>query len=131
MAEKYPGSGALGRAFIVHLICGRSHRLPPFTRWVYRAAMSCRVELSRGAQKDLQRTPLPIVVRFRAWVDDVERVGLEEARKRPGYHDEPLRGTRAGQRSIRLNRAWRAIYVQHRDGAITLVEVREVNKHEY
>ena len=28
----------------------------------------------------------------------------------PGYHDEPLKGHRAGQRSIRLSRAYRAIY---------------------
>lgn len=93
--------------------------------------MPSRVVLTRQAQKDLQRTPAAILVRFRAWVDDVERSGLEEARKRPGYHDEPLHGSRAGQRSVRLNRAWRAIYIQRRDGSITLVDVHEVNKHAY
>ncbi|STX29298.1 Uncharacterised protein [Legionella beliardensis] len=27
-----------------------------------------------------------------------------ETRKSPGWHDEPLKGERAGQRSIRLNK---------------------------
>jgi hypothetical protein len=34
------------------------------------------------------------------WVDDVEERGLEEVRKIPGWHDEPLKGERKGQRSI-------------------------------
>lgn len=77
---------------------------------------------------------MPIVMKFRAWVDDVEHNGLEEAQKRPGYHDELLRGERAGQRSLRLNRSWRAIYEVKSDGALAigkLVEVKEVNKHAY
>ena len=57
--------------------------------------------------------------------------GLNETRKIPGYHDEPLKGKRAGQRSIRLNRAYRAIYTVEKDGTIKFVEILEVNKHEY
>lgn len=45
------------------------------------------------------------------WALAVETYGLEEVRKVPGYHDEPLKGKRAGQRSIRLSRAYRAIYI--------------------
>jgi proteic killer suppression protein len=56
--------------------------------------------------------------------------GLEEVRKVPGYHDEPLKGSRQGQRSIRLNRAYRAIYVVVQDD-VQFVSVEEVNKHEY
>ena len=52
-------------------------------------------------------------------------------RKLPGYHDEPLKGDRLGQRSIRLNKAYRAIYIQEKDGAINLIIIEEVNKHEY
>lgn len=52
-------------------------------------------------------------------------------RRLPGFHDEPLKGQRQGQRSIRLNRAYRAIYVERHGGEIELVEVMEVNKHEY
>lgn len=61
----------------------------------------------------------------------VERVGLAEVRKLSGYHDEPLKGTRKGQRSIRLNRSYRAIYIEHESGKIQIVEVIEVSKHEY
>ena len=50
-------------------------------------------------------------------------------RKVPGYHDEPLRGKRAGQRSVRLSRSYRAIYMEEMDKV--LVKVLEVNKHEY
>jgi len=56
--------------------------------------------------------------------------GLSEIKKIPGYHDEPLKGKRKGQRSIRLNVAYRAIYVIRED-SITFVEIQEVNKHEY
>ena len=89
------------------------------------------VELTRDAQKDLRKAPALIVGKFRAWVDDVEHNGLQQARKRPGYHDEPLRGQRAGQRSVRLNQAWRAIYEVRADGALAIVQVQEVNKHDY
>ncbi|MFK5953716.1 MAG: hypothetical protein QM498_11705, partial [Desulfobacterium sp.] len=60
---------------------------------------------------------------------DVETFGIEEIRVVPGYHDEPLRGNRAGQRSIRLSKAYRAFYVEHDDTII--IEVIEVNKHDY
>jgi proteic killer suppression protein len=51
-------------------------------------------------------------------------------RKRPGFHDEPLKGKRQGQRSIRLNKAYRAIYeVDPQEPHF--IEVVEVNKHEY
>jgi hypothetical protein len=32
---------------------------------------------------------------------------------------------------VRLNRAFRAIYVEHENGEVELIEVLEVNKHEY
>ena len=35
--------------------------------------------------------------------------GLEEVRKVPGYHDEPLKGDQAGERSIRLSRSYRCL----------------------
>jgi proteic killer suppression protein len=63
-------------------------------------------------------------------VDAVGHKGLSEVRKIPGYHDEPLKGDRKGQRSIRLNIAYRAIYMVVK-GVINFVEIQEVNKHEY
>ena len=89
------------------------------------------VKITRRALKDLKRTPLHIQEKFRAWLVAVNKAGLEETRKRPGWHDEPLQGDRKGQRSIRLNKLWRAIYFIKEDGAIEFVEIIEVTPHDY
>jgi proteic killer suppression protein len=60
----------------------------------------------------------------------VELDGVEEVRKVPEYHDEPLKGARAGQRSIRRSSAYRAIY-EIKGGAAQFVSIEEVSKHEY
>ena len=52
-------------------------------------------------------------------------------RKHKGFHDEPLKGKRRGQRSVRLNRAYRAIYVEREAGKFELIQVLEVNEHGY
>ncbi len=90
-----------------------------------------RVTWDRSVDRQLDRIPEVIVRKFRIWVSLVEESGIREVRKGRGFHDEPLKGRRHGQRSIRLNRAWRAIYVEHETGEIELIEVLEVNKHEY
>ncbi len=90
-----------------------------------------RVVISGAAQKDLARVPRYIAVKLGAWAALVCEVGLDEVRKVPGYHDEPLKGIRKGQRSIRLSRAYRAIYEIGRDGAVEFVSVEEVSKHAY
>lgn len=89
------------------------------------------VILSKQAQADLKKVPIYIRRNLLAWVSGVEVEGLAEIRKIPGYHDEPLKGNRAGERSIRLNRAYRAIYVIRDNGTIEFIEVTEVNKHDY
>jgi len=90
-----------------------------------------RVVIGKQAQKQLRKIPLHIREAFRTWVAAVTDRGLAEVRKVPGYHDEPLSGDRAGQRSVRLNRGWRAFYVQRADGTVEFVEVIEVNHHDY
>ena len=89
------------------------------------------VVFTEKLQKELRAVPIVILKKLRAWVDDVETNGLENARRRPGYHDEPLQGDRRGERSVRLNRSWRAIYVIGAAGDVECVEVHEVNKHDY
>jgi len=89
------------------------------------------VELSGQAKKDLKRVPDYIVDKLETWIDAVEREGLEEVRKISGYHDEPLKGERQGQRSIRLSRSYRAIYRVKPSGVIECVIIEEVTKHEY
>ena len=88
------------------------------------------VHLSKQVKKDLTKVPQFILDKFEAWVEAIKEIGLKETRKIKGYHDEPLKGKRLGQRSVRLNKAYRAIYcVEH--GIIKFIEVLEVNKHEY
>ena len=89
------------------------------------------VMVAASAEKDLRRCPLPIRQKLFVWVASVESRGLEEVRRQPGWHDEPLKGQRRGQRSIRLNRQWRAIYVVLSDGTVEFCEVREVTPHDY
>ena len=89
------------------------------------------VKLSAKATKDLKKIPLPIVIKLQAWIDDVGYRGLTAVRRIPGYHDEPLKGKRKGQRSIRLNIAYRAIYKIDKSGVAYFIQIEEVTKHEY
>ncbi|MDR3490558.1 MAG: type II toxin-antitoxin system RelE/ParE family toxin [Gammaproteobacteria bacterium] len=89
------------------------------------------VKITKLAVKNLKRTPLHIQEKFRAWLVAVNKAGLAETRKRPGWHDEPLHGDRKGQRSIRLNKQWRAIYLIKDDGTIEFVEIIEITPHDY
>lgn len=81
--------------------------------------------------KELRKLPHFIVRKLNKWARDVERLGLEEIRKIPGYHDEPLHGDRKGQRSIRLSKGYRAIYIEYKEGNVRIVSVEEVSNHEY
>jgi len=66
-----------------------------------------------------------------AWIESVEEEGLEATRRVPSFHDEPLKGKRRGQRSIRLSRQWRAIYEIRTDGIAQFVSIEEVTPHVY
>ena len=90
-----------------------------------------KVILTKPAKRALLKMPLHIVRKLQSWIDDVEDAGLSETRKIPGYHDEPLKGNRAGQRSIRLSKAYRAIYMMAHEGKIEIVKLLEVSKHDY
>ncbi len=89
------------------------------------------VIISQKTKDELKRVPIYIAKKLESWLDAVSHDGLMEVRKIKGYHDEPLKGPRVGRRSIRLNRAYRAIYEIRKDGATELVNVEEVNKHDY
>lgn len=93
--------------------------------------MITEIQITKQALKDLKQTPQHLQEKFRAWLVAVNKSGLEETRKRSSWHDEPLQGYRKGQRSIRLNKQWRAIYVLKKNGQIQFVEVMEVMPHEY
>ena len=89
------------------------------------------VIVSPKAKDELKKIPSYIARKLGSWIVAVSHDGLFEVRKIKGYHDEPLKGNRVGQRSIRLNIAYRAIYEIKKDGTTELVSVEEVNKHDY
>ena len=90
-----------------------------------------KVRITSSANKQLKKCPNYIQTKFEYWVDLVFSIGLAEARKYKGFHDEPLKGKRKDQRSIRLSKAYRAIYQELAEGEFEIIEVLEVNKHEY
>ena len=90
-----------------------------------------KVILNKGAEQNLKTVPKHIAVKLFEWIAVISHDGLSEVRKIPGFHDEPLKGKRKGQRSIRLSQAYRAIYEIGSDGQMEIVEVMEVNKHDY
>lgn len=87
------------------------------------------VQYDPRVDKDIAKLPLHIVEKLKMWAKTVNNFGIMEARKCKGYHDEPLQGERKGQRSIRLSKAYRAIYIE--DKNVIKITVIEVNKHEY
>ena len=90
-----------------------------------------KVRWSKSVRKQLRQTPIFIKEKLRAWTRFVEADGMPRTRMIKGFHDEPLTGKRWGQRSVRLNGAWRAIYVESSTGDVQIVTIIEVNKHDY
>jgi hypothetical protein len=83
-------------------------------------------------KRDLRSCPVFIVRKFMAWVGAIELDGLEQTSRLPGYHDKPFMDNGKDiDRSIRLNRSYRAIYSIQDDGFFDFVRVETVNKHEY
>ena len=89
------------------------------------------IEISKKAKKEIVKLPKEVVKKLRFWIKEVNLIGLREVRKIKSFHDEPLQGDRQGQRSIRLNKAYRAFYVVNKNREIELVEIIEINKHKY
>lgn len=89
------------------------------------------VLVSKKAKDNLKSVPVHIARKVGTWIDSVAHDGLLAVGKIPGFHDEPLKGDRKGQRSIRLSKAYRAIYVIGNNGNIEIAEIIEVHKHDY
>jgi toxin HigB-1 len=89
-----------------------------------------RVDFS-NVEKQLKKVPQEILFRLMRWIRTIEEFGLNEARRVKGYHDEPLKGLRIGQRSVRLGIKWRAIYTFKYNGEINIVKVEDVTPHDY
>jgi proteic killer suppression protein len=90
-----------------------------------------KVFWGKKVNRQLKKIPNYIEQKFYAWVLAVEIDGIRETRKQPGFHDEPVKSNRRGHRSVRLNRSYRAFYRETHKGNIELIEVLEVNNHDY
>jgi plasmid maintenance system killer protein len=77
----------------------------------------------------LNKLPVPVIKKYELWKNLVFRHGPEILRKFPGFHDEGLKGNRAGQRSSRLNLQYRVIYEVEK--AAVTVYVIEITQHKY
>ena len=94
--------------------------------------MEQKVEVDlRKVIRKIRKLPFFIVDKLGHWVDANEELGVHEVRKRKGYHDEPLKGKRKGQRSVRLNRSWRIIYSEKKEENLVKIIVEDINKHDY
>jgi proteic killer suppression protein len=100
-------------------------------KYIHKKSVIMTVFWSKNVDKQVDRLPRFIRRKFFAWVDAIRRIGIRKVRVRPGFHDEPLQFDRFGQRSVRLNRSYRVFYVERRGGETELIEVIEVNKHDY
>ncbi len=89
------------------------------------------VSISKNALRALRTIPNHVVFKLQAWIHGVKTQGWHTMRQVPGFHDEALKGQRKLQRSIRLSKAYRAIYVFHHIKESSWIEITEVNKHEY
>jgi proteic killer suppression protein len=86
------------------------------------------IKFTKLAKKQLLKAPQPIQQKLKDWIKLLEAEGLAFVRTVKSYHDEPLQGQRMGQRSVRLNRQWRAIYEELTG---TLLSIQEITPHDY
>tara|TARA_B100001248_G_scaffold262722_1_gene261581 strand:- start:19606 stop:19890 length:285 start_codon:yes stop_codon:yes gene_type:complete len=94
--------------------------------------MKCNEVLaSKKFEKQLKKIPYYIKQAVAVWIASVEEEGIREVRKLKGYHDEPLKGERKGQRSVRLSKAYRLIYEEDESKNLVTITLMEVNKHDY
>ena len=88
-----------------------------------------KVSLSKTFEKQLEKIPNYLKEKISSWIFLLNTVGLREVMKSKGLHDEPLYGTRTGQRSTRLYTSYRLIYRIISNNVH--IELLEVHKHDY
>jgi plasmid maintenance system killer protein len=83
----------------------------------------------RGLEKAIHKYPPQVLKKYELWKYIVFRHGPEKLKEFPGFHDEKLKGDRAGQRSSRLSLQYRVIYSV--DRTLITVYVIEISPHNY
>jgi mRNA-degrading endonuclease RelE of RelBE toxin-antitoxin system len=88
-----------------------------------------RIQEHRGIAKTCRKLPEAVTKKYELWKNIIFRHGPEKLKDFPGFHDEKLKGERAGQRSSRLSLQYRVIYTVESD--IVTVLVLEITPHKY
>lgn len=88
-----------------------------------------RIREHHDIDKVCRKLPLEVVKKYELWKSLVFRHGPGKLREFPGFHDEKLKGDRAGQRSSRLSLQYRVIYTVEKE--IVTVLVLEITPHNY
>ncbi|MEA9357127.1 type II toxin-antitoxin system mRNA interferase toxin, RelE/StbE family [Bacteriovorax sp. PP10] len=86
---------------------------------------------TKKAVKNIEKLPKHIQAKMFFWLDLIDDVGPVMSRKYPGFNDEALHGKRKGQRSVRLSKGYRLFYQELPCEYAVLIEILEVNKHDY
>ena len=79
--------------------------------------------------KRCRKLPASVLKKYDLWKNLVFRHGPDVLKTFPGFHDEKLKGERAGQRSSRLSLQYRVIY--RVDDREFLVCVLDITPHQY
>ncbi len=88
-----------------------------------------RIQEHRDIEKSCKKLPQAVVSKYELWKEIVFRHGPEKLKEFPGFHDEKLKGERAGERSSRLSLQYRVIYSVEQD--VVTVYVLEITPHKY
>lgn len=101
-------------------------------RSVTSVGVALQIEFTKQAEKEISKAPILVREKIELWLRSIRFIGLEATRQwgGKGLHDEPLKGQREGQRSIRLGKSWRLIYTIER-GELVILRILTVNKHDY
>ncbi len=93
--------------------------------------MNVQIFISKKAQKELRKIPKHILLQLDLWIEIISEEGYRSMQLIKGYNDHALIGDRKGQRSSYLSRSWRVIYTINEERAAILIEILEINHHDY
>ncbi len=93
-------------------------------------AAATKIQHSHEVEKLITKNRLPTQVKekFLKWVEEVESKGLEEVKKIPGYHDEPLKQFQGQRHSVRLSDGFRACYEKVLENGVTILKVITISQ---
>lgn len=103
-----------------------------YAKKAYNEIMTKRkVKISKKAEKQLRAVQQSIYSAYKLWLSVILSEGVKGLRSYAGFKDHALTGNRKGERASRLSRTMRIIYKVTNNGEIELIDIIEVNSHDY